>query len=281
MSDETGGVPAPTMPATPPDPRPLDGIERVRHRVPTLREVAAWCRARRPGRATIELICVVVATLVSIAQWRKIGDNSDETKQSLAAIKKTAESTERLAALYAKQLERIDRPYIAVSTSSNGIFPLHDSPANGTVFGYNVMLMNEGKSPAFDLTIASNVLLDPTEAESAGAVGDLCRSAAAGMKYEPGVLRPGEGTKPSSYAVTLADSFVASRVRVVEGVGERILWPVLVGCVAYRIPYSEGVHYTTFAKDIYGRGGLIDYGSSFQPSEVEMRPSRRVPLHHN
>ena len=57
----------------------------------------SWLWARRPTGATIEVLCIVVGTAVSIAQWQKIGENDEATSQSLQAIKRTADATAKIA----------------------------------------------------------------------------------------------------------------------------------------------------------------------------------------
>lgn len=168
---------------------------------------------------------------------------------------KSSAATQRLADATAMQLEHVDRPFIAVSVLGEAVTSGYAS--KGMAFSFRISLANEGHSAARTTRVNFKIAFNSPRATDTQLVSeeiDAACTTATDLKrtfgvIDGGMIRPTESfTAP--VGITLPDDrilpYIVGDTREPGGRG-LLVEPMLIGCVAYRIPYSTRMHHTPFA----------------------------------
>lgn len=227
---------------------------------------------------------IAAATMKSADSMAKLSNMSERsaasTKQLADATLKAAEATrslaesagrssaatQRLADAAAMQLERMDRPYLAVSASGNGPVTATEYPTSTMEFNYQILVVNEGRSAARTVRIRSKIAYDSykniltrKDTKLLGEEIDTACIDAANLMDHYGIVDGGTIRPSEQFSVKLGHvlsgetirAHIVGHSRVPGGAGGYLFAPIIIGCVAYTIPYSTRMHHTPFAFNIF------------------------------
>jgi len=171
----------------------------------------------------------------------------DANRDLATAAASSAKSAQRSANQGALQLERTDRPDLVVGASAAG-------PATATAVGMEfkirIAVTNVGRSSASAAQVISEITYDNRRLVSTEIDGS-CVSATKLLAADvsASTIRPSETQSFNFEELVHADDIRAHALN--PGGAQLAFAPVIVGCVAYRIPYSTSVHRTPFKFTIY------------------------------
>lgn len=222
----------------------------------------------------------------------------DIADRSAKAAERSAETSRIQASLMTRQIERTDRPYLHVEVVADGPVIVRGKPlaspyrysampVGGTVFIYKIVVSNDGRSPTTSTYVEHRVRVGITPNNINATISEQCR--AANATRETGFItfqvRPFENVSLYDSGSSLEDGEILAQPRMFPEIPGSTEWnqrrfydPVLVGCVAYKIPYSKSTHYAPFAMDIRRNTppGFFELGVPVPEDEVVFRPSAFV-----
>lgn len=229
----------------------------------------------------------------SVARSLAISEQSARAaERAAAAAERSAMGAERSSrdqlSVMTRQLERVDRPYLTVEVVSDGPVivdgkPLASPyrnparPAGGTTFIFKIVVSNDGRSPTTSAAVGTKMFVEPVSHDTLKmAAADACDTA--DLLRNSGsftfIVRPFEILSINDSGYTLEDREILSKPKLFDGLEPHFYAPVLVGCIAYRIPYSSRPHFTQFVLDIRRNAppGFFEFGVPVPQQEVVFRP---------
>ncbi len=171
--------------------------------------------------------------------------------QMAGATKSASESAAKTADAVTRQLERIDRPSLTVSLSAGG--PVTPT-AGGMDFIVQITITNEGRSEATGIIVRSSITYGGRE-PPLKQLADTCKIADVLKKsdYWGGASLGPDRQHVTTYQEFLNTETILEHQMPVADVRDGFFVPIIVGCVAYNIPYSDRPHHTPFAYNIFRR----------------------------
>jgi hypothetical protein len=124
-------------------------------------------------------------------------------------------------------------------------------------FPVRILTANEGRSPATEVRIDSKITFSDISDRTEKLGREIDNSCEATKLFVPDfALLTGRTIRPSEpYVQNMMHTVSNGTIRshIIGAVDGELFNPVLIGCVAYTIPYSTRVHHTPFAFDIVRR----------------------------
>lgn len=161
-----------------------------------------------------------------------------------------SKNTAKAVGVAAMQLERTDRPFMNVTLmTTEPVTPTE----YGLVFPIQIVVTNVGRSPGYNVQIWGSIATYGYPAgEVTGAIAEQCRKAELYLKDTSGVtIAPSQTATMQLRGNTV--SAENARAHVVHHGSDESFYPIIVGCVAYNIPYSTRIHHTRFARMVFRR----------------------------
>jgi hypothetical protein len=146
-------------------------------------------------------------------------------------------------------LELAERPWVDANVSIDG--PL-TYDVNGARFQILITLRNTGRSPAFNTSIHPKMIVTFGPEEAMKVREQLCGDAESSVNTMSfGTTLFPDVQFPNHMAVYLAKKDYEDAKRVWKGqLGENIVGPTLVFCIAYRPTFSPAVYKTSYIFDV-------------------------------
>jgi hypothetical protein len=204
------------------------------------------------------------------------GSAAETAVAGLGETRKANRIAEAAIGVSAKQLERIDRPVITARIFADR--PV-EATSGGMQFSFGIVLMNEGRSPASNVKVMSAISYTGRE-EPRKELEATCSFVDKILKADNvGVaIQPSERHEEGFVEFLHAETIRAAHLVQIPGISGEFFAPVIVGCVAYQIPYSKELHHTRFAKSIYRKihtsvlWAVYELGVSVPASDVIFSP---------